>query len=654
MRSLSIDLETYSSVNIKKSGLYKYVQSSDFEILLFAYAYDEEAVQVVDLASGEIIPEGVLLDLSNPEVEKHAYNAAFEYYCLSKFFRTVLEQWHCTMVHGLYCGYPGSLAAIGEALNLPQEKKKMAEGKNLIRYFCSPCTPTKRNGGRIRNLPFHDLAKWNLFKEYCQQDVVTERVIARKLSTHPLPSSEHALWVVDQLINIGGVAIDQELVGGALQISNHISEELSSKAKELTGLNNPNSIAQLKRWVEDNANIQIDSLNKQTVSELLSTKTGSDAVQTMLRLRQEMAKTSVKKYEAMQAVMCLDGRVRGLVQFYGANRTGRWAGRLVQVQNLPRNYLESLDTARELVKKQKVEALQLVYGNVPDTLSQLIRTAFVPRGGCHFAVADFSAIEARVIAWLAQESWRLDVFHTHGKIYEASASTMFGVPIELIRKGNPEYALRAKGKVAELALGYQGASGALIQMGALQMGLSEEDLPDIVQRWRASNRRIVDLWYAVENGAVKCVESGSPSSLPCGVSFTRDSKRMMIILPSGRKLFYTAPQLIPDDRGYKRLYFMGLNQSSKRWELTQTYGGKLTENIVQAVARDCLANAILNLHQAGYQINFHIHDEVIFEIPDKSKQSLEEAIELMCKAPEWANGLPLCADGFESSYYKKD
>jgi DNA polymerase len=654
LRSLSIDLETYSSVNIKKSGLYKYVQSSDFEILLFAYAYDEEAVQVVDLASGEIIPEGVLLDLSNPEVEKHAYNAAFEYYCLSKFFRTVLEQWHCTMVHGLYCGYPGSLAAIGEALNLPQEKKKMAEGKNLIRYFCSPCTPTKRNGGRIRNLPFHDLAKWNLFKEYCQQDVVTERVIARKLSTHPLPSSEHALWVVDQLINIGGVAIDQELVGGALQISNHISEELSSKAKELTGLNNPNSIAQLKRWVEDNANIQIDSLNKQTVSELLSTKTGSDAVQTMLRLRQEMAKTSVKKYEAMQAVMCLDGRVRGLVQFYGANRTGRWAGRLVQVQNLPRNYLESLDTARELVKKQKVEALQLVYGNVPDTLSQLIRTAFVPRGGCHFAVADFSAIEARVIAWLAQESWRLDVFHTHGKIYEASASTMFGVPIELIRKGNPEYALRAKGKVAELALGYQGASGALIQMGALQMGLSEEDLPDIVQRWRASNRRIVDLWYAVENSAVKCVESGSPSFLSCGISFTRDSERMMITLPSGRRLFYTAPQLIPDDRGYKRLYFMGLNQSSKRWELTQTYGGKLTENIVQAVARDCLANAILNLYQAGYQINFHIHDEVILEIPDKSNQSLEEAIELMCQAPRWADGLPLRADGFESSYYKKD
>jgi DNA polymerase len=654
LRSLSIDLETYSSVNIKKSGLYKYVQSPDFEILLFAYAYDEEAVQVVDLASGEIIPEGVLLDLSNPEVEKHAYNAAFEYYCLSKFFRTVLEQWHCTMVHGLYCGYPGSLAAIGEALNLPQEKKKMAEGKNLIRYFCSPCTPTKRNGGRIRNLPFHDLAKWNLFKEYCQQDVVTERVIAQKLSTHPLPSSEHALWVVDQLINIGGVAIDQELVGGALQISNHISEELSSKAKELTGLNNPNSIAQLKRWVEDNANIQIDSLNKQTVSELLSAKTGSDAVQTMLRLRQEMAKTSVKKYEAMQAVMCLDGRVRGLVQFYGANRTGRWAGRLVQVQNLPRNYLESLDTARELVKKQKVEALQLVYGNVPDTLSQLIRTAFVPREGCHFAVADFSAIEARVIAWLAQESWRLDVFHTHGKIYEASASTMFGVPIELIRKGNPEYALRAKGKVAELALGYQGASGALIQMGALQMGLSEEDLPDIVQRWRASNRRIVDLWYAVENSAIKCVESGSPSFLSCGISFTRDSERMMITLPSGRRLFYTAPQLIPDDRGYKRLYFMGLNQSSKRWELTQTYGGKLTENIVQAVARDCLANAILNLYQAGYQINFHIHDEVILEIPNKSNQSLERAIELMCQAPRWADGLPLRADGFESSYYKKD
>lgn len=654
MKVLSIDLETYSSVNLQKSGLYKYVQSPDFEILLLAYAYDDLPVQVIDLAGGEQIPLKIMRDLSDPAVEKHAYNAAFEYYCLSKFFRTTLDQWHCTMVHGLYCGYPGSLAAIGEALGLPQEKKKMAEGKSLIRYFCCPCTPTKKNGGRTRNLPCHDPEKWSLFKEYCRQDVVTERMVDHQLSNYPLPENEQALWIVDQMINTGGVALDQQLVKGALRLSALMAEELAGKARELTGLENPNSVAQLKVWIEANADIQIDSLNKKTVSELIEEKSGTDAVQMVLRLRQEMAKTSVKKYEAMQAAMCDDGRVRGLIQFYGANRTGRWAGRLVQVQNLPRNYLDSLDTARVLVKQQKKDALQLIYGNVPDTLSQLIRTAFIPGRGCHFAVADFSAIEARVIAWLAQETWRLEVFHTHGKIYEASASAMFGVPIERIRKGNPEYALRAKGKVAELALGYQGASGALIQMGALNMGLSEEDLPDIVQRWRASNRRIVDLWYAVENAAVKCVEYGQMVSLSCGVSFTRDTGRMMITLPSGRKLFYTAPQLIPDARGYKRLYFMGVSQSCKRWELIQTYGGKLTENIVQAVARDCLANAIRNLHHAGYTINFHIHDEVILEIPDESNQSLEEAIELMCQAPAWAAGLPLNADGFENGYYKKD
>lgn len=654
MKTLSIDLETYSSVDLKKSGLYKYVQSPDFEILLFAYAYDDLPVQVVDLTGGERIPQDVLKDLVDPTVEKHAYNAAFEYYCLSKFYRTSLDQWYCTMVHGLYCGYPGSLAAIGDALGLPQEKKKMSEGKMLIRFFCCPCAPTKRNGGRTRNLPCHDPAKWSLFKKYCGQDVMTERTVEHCLSRYPLPDMEHTLWVVDQIINMGGVSLDRQLVQGALIISGHMAEELSGKARELTGLENPNSVAQLKQWIEASADIRIDSLNKKTVSELIAEKTGPDAVQTVLHLRQEMAKTSVKKYEAMQTAMCDDGRVRGLVQFYGANRTGRWAGRLVQVQNLPRNYLESLDTARMLVKQQNVEALRLIYGNVPDTLSQLIRTAFVPGEGCHFAVADFSAIEARVIAWLAQESWRLDVFNTHGKIYEASASAMFGVPIERIRKGNPEYALRAKGKVAELALGYQGASGALIQMGALNMGLSESDLPDIVQRWRASNRRIVDLWYTVENAAVKCVEDGQPVSLSCGISFTRDEDRMMITLPGGRMLFYTAPMLILDERGYRRLYFKGVSQSRKRWELIQTYGGKLTENIVQAVARDCLANALLNLHHAGYKINFHIHDEVILEIQNGSGQSLEEAIELMCRAPAWAKGLPLDADGFESKYYKKD
>lgn len=654
MRILSIDLETYSNVNLQKSGLYKYVQSPDFEILLFAYAYDDGPVQIVDLACRERIPYQVLEDLNAPDVEKHAYNAAFEYYCLSKFYRTSLDQWHCTMVHGLYCGYPGSLAGIGDALGLPREKKKMAEGKSLIRYFCCPCAPTKRNGGRTRNLASHDLKKWELFKTYCMQDVETERTVAHRLSGYPIPDNERSLWIIDQIINIGGVALDGKLIQGALTISARMTEELSGRARELTGLENPNSVARLKEWIEANADVRLESLNKQTVAELIADRACDDAVQTVLRIRQEMAKTSVKKYEAMQAAVCEDGRVRGLLQFYGANRTGRWAGRLVQVQNLPRNYLESIDTARTLVRNQKTEALRLIYGNVPDTLSQLVRTAFVPGKGCHFAVADFSAIEARVIAWLAKETWRLDVFNTHGKIYEASASAMFGVPIDRIRKGNPEYALRAKGKVAELALGYQGSSGALIQMGALNMGLSEEDLPDIVQRWRASNRRIVDLWYAVENAAVRCVEFGAPAALPCGIHFIRDEGRMMVILPSGRRLFYTSPQLIPDERGYRRLYFMGVSQSRKRWELIQTYGGKLTENIVQAVARDCLANAIQNLHHAGYRINFHIHDEVILEIPDNSGQSLEEAIEIMCRVPDWAEGLPLGADGFESRYYKKD
>ena len=654
MRTLSIDIETYSSVDLSKSGLYKYVQSPDFEILLFAYAYDDGPVQIVDLKSGERIPYFTVMDLHRPEVIKTAHNAAFEYYCLSKFFETRLEQWRCTMVQALYRGYPASLAAVGEALHFPQEKKKMAEGKALIKYFCVPCKPTNRNGGRTRNLPEHDPAKWKLFKEYCKQDVVTEREIKKALSDYPLPEQEHDLWVVDQIINITGVAVDEKLVNGALAISEHMADELSGRAKGITGLENPNSVAQLKAWIEQNADLEIESLNKQTVAELLANKSGTEELQELLKIRQEMSKTSTKKYVAMKAAACEDGRVRGLLQFYGANRTGRWAGRLVQVQNLPRNYLESLDTARELVKKQKIDALKVIYGNVPDTLSQLIRTAFVPGDGSTFAVADFSAIEARVIAWLAKEEWRLEVFRTHGKIYEASASAMFGVPIELIKKGNPEYALRAKGKVAELALGYQGSSGALIQMGALKMGLSEEDLPDIVRRWRAANKRIVDLWYAIERRAVDCIENGVTSSLPCGISFSRDDKNMMITLPSGRKLFYVEPRLIPDERGFKRIFFMGMNQTSKKWELIQTYGGKLTENIVQAVARDCLANAMVNLHQAGYRINFHIHDEVILEIPKDGGQSLEEAIELMCRRPSWAPDLPLNADGFVSDYYKKD
>mgnify|MGYP001028206054 CR=1 FL=1 len=656
MLTLSIDLETYSSVDIKKSGLYRYVQSPDFEILLFAYQYNDEDVRIVDLKQGETIPPTVILDLKNPNVRKAAFNAAFEFYCLWQFYETYLEQWYCTMVHAWYCGYAGGLDAVGRAMQFPEDQRKMAEGKALIRYFCTPCAPTKRNGGRTRNLPEHSPEKWELFKDYCKQDVSSERAIARRLEHYPVPEQEHQLWVADQLINIGGVALDVELVENALAVSAKMVDELSLRAKGLTGLENPNSVAQLKQWIRDNmdTDTEIESLDKKTVSALLKATDQNQNVAQVLKIRQEMAKTSVKKYEAMEKAICQDGRVRGLIQFYGGQRTGRWAGRLVQVQNLPRNYIESLDTARDLVKKQKIDALKIIYGNVSDMLSQLIRTAFVPAEGCEFAVADFSAIEARVLAWIAGEEWRLEVFRTHGKIYEASASAMFGVPVERIKKGNPEYALRAKGKIAELALGYQGSVGALVQMGALDMGLREEDLPDIVHRWRASNRRIQDFWYTIERCAVDCIERGTPITLPRGVRFTRDDQRMAIQLPSGRELSYAQPCLVPDERGWKKIYYMGMGQKSHKWELLPTYGGKLVENIVQAVARDCLANAILNLMGAGYKINFHIHDEVVLEIPKDGSQSLEEAIKLMCKIPGWAKGLPLNADGFVGSYYKKE
>lgn len=653
MRTLGIDLETYSGEDIQKSGLYRYVQSPDFEILLFAYRYDESPVRIVDLKQGEPLPGQVVLDLNRPDVRKSAFNAAFEYYCLSRYFETSLDQWHCSMAHAWYCGLAGGLDAVGRAMGLSEDQRKMAEGNALIRYFCRPCAPTKGNGGRVRNLPEHSPERWDLFKEYCIRDVEAEREIEKRLERCPLPEQERRLWALDQRINMRGVALDMELVDGALAVNGQMASELKEQARDITGLDNPNSVAQLKQWVRDNAHVEIESLNKQTVAELLEEGADPD-VKKMLKIRQELSKTSVKKYDAMKAAVCGDGRVRGLLQFYGGQRTGRWAGRLVQVQNLPRNYIESLDTARELVKKQKVEALRTLYGNVPDTLSQLIRTAFVPAPGYHFAVADFSAIEARVLAWLAGEEWRLEVFRTHGRIYEASAGAMFGVPVERIRKGNPEYALRAKGKIAELALGYQGAVGALVQMGALRMGLKEEDLPDIVSRWRASNRRIQDFWYAVERRAAACVENGTVSSLPCGVSFSRDDGRMTVRLPSGRALSYVGPRMVPDGTGRKRIYYMGMGQKSHKWEAIQTYGGKLTENIVQAVARDCLASAMGNLWDAGYRICFHIHDEVVLEIPDRGSQSLEEAIGIMCRTPPWARGLPLNADGFTGDYYKKE
>lgn len=654
MRTLHIDLETFSDIDITRAGLYRYVQSPAFEILLFAYSYDYGPVSLIDLAAGETIPARIISDLSDPDVTKVAHNAAFEINCLSKFYHTDIRQWHCTMVHSYYCGLPGQLGQIGKVLGLPEDRQKMAVGRQLIRYFCMPCAPTRGNYGRTRNLWYHDKKKWDLFRDYCIRDVETEMEIHRHLEPHPLPETERANWVLDLYINQYGVFMDTGLIDGALAVSDQVKARLSGRAKDLTGLDNPNSVVQLKQWIRDNAGLELESLNKQTVAEVLAGRDGKQMVREVLKIRQELGKTSVKKYAAMRTCVCPDGRIRGLLQFYGASRTGRWAGRLVQVQNLPRNRIGALDAARELVRKGQTDAIRAIYGNVPDTLSQLIRTAFIPAPGCKFLVADFSAIEARVLSWLVGEQWRMDIFRTHGRIYEASASAMFGVDIGLIRKGNPEYELRGKGKIAELALGYQGGKGSLISMGALNMGLTEGELPDIVRRWRGSNRRIVDFWYAVERHALETVQYGVVNYMPCGICFDRDPDYLIIRLPSGRGLYYYKPQVRQNEMGRDAVFFMGVDQRNKKWGPISTYGGKLTENIVQAVARDLLASALMGLHRAGYPVCFHIHDEVILEVPENSGKTLEGAIRIMCTLPEWAAGLPLDADGFETYYYKKD
>lgn len=657
MKHLNIDIETYSSVDIKKSGMYKYALSDDFQILLFAYSIDFGEVKIIDLAKGEILPEVIISALNDKNIIKHAYNAPFEWWCLNQAgYKTSIEQWRDTMFHGLYCGYTAGLGATGTAIGLPQDKKKDTTGKALIKLFCVPCKPTKKNGGRLRNLPHHEPEKWELFKNYCIQDVVTETEIYKRLSNFPVPQEEQELWVLDQKINAYGVKIDTELVRGALNINDIITAELTEEAVQVTGLDNPNSAAQLGKWLKEKTGQDIENLQKGTVSELIESLEDKEAVR-VLEIRQELAKTSIKKYVAMEEAICPDGRVRGLLQFYGANRTGRWAGRLVQVQNLPRNYLETLDYAREIVKSQDADFLKLVYGNVSDTLSQLIRTAFIPSEGHKFVVADFSAIEARVIAWLAGEQWRKEVFATHGKIYEASASQMFGVPIELIKKGNPEYALRQKGKVAELALGYGGSSGALIAMGALDMGLEEKELPDVVRRWRNANKRITDLWYGIENAVIKLMETGETQGLK-GIIFNREidliygQDFLTIKLPSGRKLYYPKPHLKENRFGSNALHYFGVNQTTKKWEVQETYGGKLVENIVQAISRDCLAVTLKRLETEGLQTVMHIHDEAVIDADPNV--DLDKVCELMGQPIEWAPGLLLKAAGFESSYYMKD
>lgn len=656
MWHLSIDIETKSSVDIGKAGLYKYAQSEDFEILLLAYRFDDDPVKIVDFTAGEKLPEHVEQALSDPVVIKHAFNAAFEVYCLSAAgYDTDIDQWQCTMIHSMYCGYPASLEAAGKALGLPEDKQKLATGKALIRYFCKPCKPTKSNGGRTWNLPHHDPDKWELFKEYCMQDVVTENTIEGMLSAFPVPESEWWQWRNDTWMNTAGVRADRALIDGAIYIDTVSRQELIDRSKDITGLDNPNSVQQLLPWLCGHAGHDIPNLQKATIADELE-KDIPDDVREILLIRQQLGKTSVKKYAAMAESMGADDRIRGISQFYGANRTGRWSGRLVQLQNLPRNYIKTLNSARNLIRTGNYEGVKMIYGNIPDTLSQLIRTAFIPEAGCKFVVADFSAIEARVIAWLAGETWANEVFASHGKIYEATASQMFHVPVEKIVKGNPEYALRQKGKVATLALGYQGSPNALISQGALKMGLTEEELPEIVEKWRASNPHIVDMWRKLEQAALHVVKYGEPLAL-YGLTMRLEGDLryghlyLTIELPSGRKLFYVKPFLKENAFGKSAVHFYGVGVN-KKWQPDSTYGGKLTENIVQAIARDCLAVTIQRLVELGHKIVFHVHDEVIIEAP--MEVTVEEVTNVMAQPISWAPGLVLKGAGFECEFYQKD
>lgn len=663
MIHLSIDLETYSDVNLKKAGLYRYVQSPAFEILLFAYSFDGAPTQVIDMAQGEKIPLEVIHALTDPQCLKHAYNAAFEWYCLSKYMGAQLppSQWRDTMLHGLYAGYTAGLDATGRALGIPEDKQKLTTGKALIRYFCVPCKPTKANGGRTRNYPHHDPEKWALFKTYNGQDVVAEMEIERRLSVFPVPDFVQKQWETDLLINARGVAVDMDFCEGALELGETIRAQLTDEAVQLSGLQNPNSVKQLARWLSAETGDDITTLRKETIKELLG-RDNADHVQRMLEIRQELGKTSTKKYDAIEAAVCDDGRVRGLLQFYGANRTGRWAGRLVQVQNLPRTYTEPLEFARELVKSRKLDALRTVYGSPNDTLSQLIRTAFVAAPGNVLIDADFSAIEARVISWLADEEWRLEVFRTHGKIYEASASQMFGVPLERIKKGNPEYSLRQRGKVAELALGYQGGVPAMRQMdtGKLLADLPDEEIKDIVDKWRNTNPKIRNLWYSFNDAAIRVIQNGGSLRVRC-CTFAREcdcirgTTCMTISLPSGRKLYYVEPAVGENRWGGPSITYMGVNDKNK-WGRIETYGGKLVENVVQAIARDCLAQAIEHLEAAGLPVVFHIHDEVVIDTAafDTNDAMLDKVVKIMSTPIPWAEGLPLGADGWVGAFFKKD
>ena len=645
MPTLGIDIETYSEVDLPKCGVYAYAEHPSFEILLFAYAFDDEETQVVDLKCGERLPPRVLDALTDPAITKTAFNAAFERTCIGRYLgkRLGAAQWQCTAVQSAMLALPLSLEGVGEVLGI--ERKKLKEGGDLVRYFSLPCKPTKANGQRTRNLPEHAPEKWQRFKEYCVRDVDAEREIRAKVQGYPIPAKEQELYRLDQEINDRGIMVDPVLVARAIECDEQYREKTTKRAYELTGLANPNSPAQLKEWLEGQGT-QVDTLDKKAVRALLPDAEGD--VLEVLKLRLLMAKTSVKKYEAIRRSVCADGRVHGLLQFYGANRTGRWAGRLVQIQNLPQNHIPDLALARDLVKAGRYADIEALYESTPNVLSELIRTAFVPRPGCRFIVADFSAIEARVIAWLAGEQWRLEVFEGSGDIYCASASKMFHVPVE---KHGQNSHLRQKGKIAELALGYGGAVGALTAMGALEMGLAEEELPLLVRQWREANPHIIRLWAQVEDAAMTAVREKARVRLG-RLTFHCRSGMLFITLPSGRKLCYVKPRIQTNRFGGDGLTYEGVGEG-KKWTRIETFGGKLTENIVQATARDLLAEAMLRLRDAGLEIVMHVHDEAVLEVPI-GHSGVDEVCALMAEAPAWADGLPLRADGYECRFYQKD
>ena len=657
---MGVDIETYSSVDLQKAGVRPYTEAPDFTVLLISYRVDGQPTRIIDLANSEDagpsllppvlsdLPAGDLDEflclLTSPEVVKTAYNASFERTCLARYFARPMppEQWRCTMVHAATLGLPGTLAKVGAALGL--EKQKLTEGADLIRYFCKPAKDD------IRHYPKDAPDKWERFRKYNMRDVDVETDIRDRLARWPRPQAELAAWELDQRINDRGVRLDSGLLEKALELDGQYSARLMAEARQLTGLGNPNSDTQLKGWLAGRG-LVTGSLDKDTIPLLLETAS-DDNTRRVLQLRQELGKTSVKKYEAMERGRCQDGRVHNLLQFYGAGRTGRWAGRLVQVQNLPQNKLNDLSTARELVKNGEFDLLELAYGSPAFVLPQLIRTALVPSEGCRFIIADYSAIEARVLAWLAGEDWVLQEFYGDGLIYEATASMMFHVPKDQIKKGGSRADLRSKGKVATLACGYQGSTGALIQMGALKSGIPEEELPGIVKRWRKANQNIVRFWYAVEEAAIKAVK-GCPSTLEHGIRFERETDWLFITLPSGRRLAYYKPELRPEPKFDKLgLTYMGVGQN-RQYCRQKSYGGKLVENITQATARDCLRDAMTALEAAGYRIVFHVHDEVIADMPEGAG-SLTEMQEIMgCPLP-WAPGLPLRAAGFEAGFYMKD